>query len=248
MTDKVTVITGAAGSIGGALAEAFALAGSHVAIMDFKYNPTIDKTLHEKYGVKVKSYTVDVTNYGLVKETVRQIEEDFGTIDTFIANAGVVWTTGLILNDASTLDEWRRVFDVNVHGVFNCAKSVGEVFKRKGKGSLIMTASMSGHIVNVPNYQTGYNASKAAVVHMGKSLAVEFAGFARVNTVSPGYTDTGLSDFVPTEQRAKWWGLTPLGREAQPEELVGAYMYLASDLASFTTGTDIQVDGGYCAV
>ena len=111
-----------------------------------------------------------------------------------------------------------------------------------------MTASMSGHIVNVPNYQTGYNASKAAVVHMGKSLAVEFAGFARVNTVSPGYTDTGLSDFVPTEQRAKWWGLTPLGREAQPEELVGAYLYLASDLASFTTGTDIQVDGGYCAV
>ncbi|KAJ8144731.1 hypothetical protein OXX80_002739 [Metschnikowia pulcherrima] len=248
MTDKVTVITGAAGSIGGALAEAFASAGSHVAIMDFKHNPTIDKTLHEKYGVKVKSYTVDVTNYGSVKETVRQIEEDFGTIDTFIANAGVVWTTGSILNDASTLDEWRRVFDVNVHGVFNCAKSVGEVFKRKGKGSLIMTASMSGHIVNVPNYQTGYNASKAAVVHMGKSLAVEFAGFARVNTVSPGYTDTGLSDFVPTEQRAKWWGLTPLGREAQPEELVGAYMYLASDLASFTTGTDIQVDGGYCAV
>ncbi|OBA21075.1 NAD(P)-binding protein [Metschnikowia bicuspidata var. bicuspidata NRRL YB-4993] len=248
MAGKVTVITGAAGSIGGALADAFASAGSHVAIMDFRYNPTIDKTLSEKYGVKVQSYTVDVTNAGQVQKTVQDIEADFGTIDTFIANAGVVWTTGSILNEASTYEEWARVFNVNVHGVFNCAKSVGEVFKRKGKGSLIMTASISGHIVNVPNYQTGYNASKAAVVHMGKSLAVEFAGFARVNTVSPGYTDSGLSDFVPTEQRAKWWGLTPLGREAQPEELVGAYMYLASDLASFTTGTDIQVDGGYCAV
>ena len=103
MKDKVTVITGAAGSIGGALADAFALAGSHVAIMDFKHNPTIDQTLREKYGVKVQSYTVDVTNFGLVKETVRQIEQDFGTIDTFIANAGVVWTTGSILNDASIL-------------------------------------------------------------------------------------------------------------------------------------------------
>ncbi|KAF5210168.1 hypothetical protein E0198_003034 [Clavispora lusitaniae] len=111
-----------------------------------------------------------------------------------------------------------------------------------------MTASMSGHIVNVPNYQTCYNASKAAVLHMSKSLAVEFAGFARVNTVSPGYTDTPLSDFVPTSQRAKWWGLTPMGREALPTELAGAYLYLASDLSTFTTGTDIRVDGGYCSV
>lgn len=248
MKGKVTVITGAAGSIGGALAEAFAQAGSDVAIMDFKYNPSIDERLSSAYNVKVKSYPVNVTDAEQVELVITDIEKEFGKIDTFIANAGVVWTTGSILNDDSTIDEWRRVFDVNVHGVFNCAKSVGKIFKKNGSGSLIMTASMSGHIANVPNYQTGYNASKAAVLHMAKSLAVEFAGFARVNSVSPGYTDTGLSDFVPTEQRATWWGLTPWGREAQPEELVGAYMYLASDLASFTTGTDIRVDGGYCCV
>lgn len=248
MTDKVTVITGAAGAIGGAIAEGFAQAGSHVAIMDFKYNPEIDTRLSQTYGVKVKSYSVDVTNYDQVKEVVLQIMEDFGTIDTFIANAGIAWTTGSILNTESTVDSWKKVFDVNVHGVFNCSKVVGDIFRTKGKGSLIMTASMSGHIVNVPNYQTCYNASKAAVIHMAKSLAVEFAGFARVNTVSPGYTDTPLSDFVPRKQRAKWWGLTPEGREALPMELVGAYLYLASDLASFTTGADIRVDGGYTAV
>lgn len=248
LNGKVTVITGAAGAIGGAIAEGFAQAGSHVAIMDYKHDPSLDTRLRDTYGIKAKSYQVDVTNYEAVDEVVKQIVEDFGTIDTFIANAGVAWQTGSILNDESTLDLWKRVFDVNVHDVFNCAKTVGRVFKEKGNGSFIMTASMSGHIVNVPNYQTGYNASKAAVVHMGKSLAVEFAGFARVNTVSPGYTDTPMSSFVPTKQRAKWWGLTPEGREALPEELVGAYLYLASDLSTFTTGADIRVDGGYTSV
>ncbi|SGZ51846.1 CIC11C00000001386 [Sungouiella intermedia] len=248
MHGKVTVITGAAGAIGGALAEGFAQAGSHVAIMDYKYDPEIDERLSLTYGVKVQSYRADITNYEMVQDVIQLILSEFGQIDTFIANAGVVWTTGSILNEDSTVDNWKRVFDVNVHGTFNCAKVVGNYFKQRGSGSLIMTASMSGHIVNVPNYQTCYNASKAAVVHMGKSLAVEFAGFARVNTVSPGYTDTPLSSFVPTEQRAKWWGLTPMGREGLPQELVGAYLYLASDLATFTTGTDIRVDGGYTSV
>lgn len=248
MKGKVTVITGAGGAIGGAVAEGFAQAGSDIAIMDFKFDPAFDKHLQSKYGVRAKSYFTDVTDYNQVEKVIKEIESDFGTIDTFIANAGVAWTTGTILNPESTPELWRRLFDVNVHGVFNCSKVVGEIFQKKGSGSLIMTASMSGHIVNVPNYQTCYNASKAAVIHMAKSLAVEFAGFARVNTVSPGYTDTPLSSFVPTEQRAKWWGLTPMGREALPEELVGAYLYLASDLSSFTTGTDIRVDGGYCSV
>lgn len=248
MKGKVTVITGAGGAIGGAVAEGFAQAGSDIAIMDFKFDPSFDKHLQAAYGVRAKSYQVDVTDFEQVQTVIKTIEEDFGTIDTFIANAGVAWTTGSILNPESTVELWRRLFDVNVHGVFNCSKVVGEIFQKNGKGSLIMTASMSGHIVNVPNYQTCYNASKAAVIHMAKSLAVEFAGFARVNTVSPGYTDTPLSSFVPTEQRAKWWGLTPMGREALPEELVGAYLYLASDLSSFTTGSDIRVDGGYCSV
>lgn len=248
LKNKVSVITGATGAIGGAVAEAYAQAGSDVVIMDYIHDTTLPEKLAKHYGVRSKCFQVDVSKYEQVKEVIEQIVEEFGTIDVFVANAGVIWPFGSILNEAATPEVWRRVFDVNVHGVFYCAKCVGEIFKKNNKGSFIITASMSAHICNVPNYQTCYNASKAAVMHMGKSLAVEFAGFARVNTVSPGYTNTPISDPIPKEQRAKWWSLIPLGREALPDELAGAYLYLASDVSSYTTGTDIRVDGGYCAV
>lgn len=248
MKNKVTVITGGAGSIGMAIAEGFAQAGGDIAIVDYKYEPLISKKLEQEYNVRAKSYQLDVSVPEEVEAVVKQIETDFGTIDVFIANAGIAWTKGSILKPENSVKDWTRIYDVDVHGVYYCARYVGEVFKRNGRGSLILTASMSAHIVNVPNYQTAYNSAKAAVLHMGKSLAVEFAGFARVNTVSPGYTNTPLSDPIPTAQRAKWWGLTPMGREAEPEELVGAFLYLACDASSFTTGTDIRVDGGYCSV
>lgn len=247
LTGKVTVITGAAGCIGAAIAEGFAQAGGDVVILDIK-ETNLAKELASKYNVRTKSYGLNLCDEDQVKRVISDIVETFGTIDVFVANAGVAWNRGTILNEDATISEWKRIFDVNVNAVFYCAKYVGEVFKSRGKGSLVMTSSMSAHIVNVPNYQTCYNASKAAVLHMGKSLAVEFADFARVNTVSPGYTNTPLSDPVPTSERAKWWGLTPKGREAEPEELVGAFLYLASDASSFTTGTDIRVDGGYCSV
>lgn len=248
LKNKVSVITGGAGDIGRAIAEGFAQAGSNVVILDYKFVPAISENLSKIYGIKSKSYQLDISKSEEVKNIVKKVEEDFGTIDVFVANAGIAWNKGSILNEDSTPEEWSRIYEVDVHGVFYCAKYVGDIFKKKGKGSFIITASMSAHIVNVPNYQTCYNSAKAAVLHMGKSLAVEFAGFARVNSVSPGYTNTSLSDPVPTSERAKWWGLTPLGREAVPEELVGAYVYLASDASSFTTGTDIRVDGGYCSV
>ena len=106
---------------------------------------------------------------------------------------------------------------------------------------------MSGHIVNVPQMQAPYNAAKAGVLHLGKSLAIEWAPFARVNTISPGYIATEISDFVPAEVKAKWWQLIPLGREALAQELVGAYLYFASDASTYTTGSDLLVDGGYSA-
>lgn len=208
MKNKVSVITGAAGDIGGAIAEGFAQAGSDVVILDYKFNPSINERLINTYGIKSRCYQVDISKCEEVKVTIKQVEEDFGTIDVFIANAGIAWNHGSILNQDSTPEEWARIYEVDVHGVFYCAKYAGEIFKKNGKGSFIITASMSAHIVNVPNYQTAYNSAKAAVLHMGKSLAVEFSGFARVNTVSPGYTNTSLSDPVPIHERAKWWGLT----------------------------------------
>ncbi|EGW33975.1 uncharacterized protein SPAPADRAFT_148284 [Spathaspora passalidarum NRRL Y-27907] len=248
LTDKVTVITGGSGAIGSAIAEGYAQSGAHVVILDYAGDNGLCQHLSSTYNVKSKFYKVDITSAEQVESVVNQIVEDFGTIDVFVANAGIAWYTGSILNEDSTVDKWTRLFDVNVHGVFYCAKYVGNVFKRNGKGSFIITASMSAHINNVPNYQTCYNSSKAAVLHMARGLAVEFSGFARVNSVSPGYTNTKLSEPIPKEQRAKWWALTPKGREAETDELVGAYIYLASDASSFTTGADIKVDGGYCAV
>lgn len=247
LVGKVSVITGGAGTIGASIAKGYAQAGSDVVILD--YNPTdLCEQLVAEYGIRSKFFKIDLTNPHQVKWAIETIEQEFGTIDVFVANAGIAWNFGSILNDDSTPENWKRVFDVNVHGTFYCAKYCGNIFKKRGKGSFIMTASMSAHIVNVPNYQSCYNASKAAVLHLSKSLAVEFAGFARVNTVSPGYTNTPLSDPVPTSERAKWWGLTPKGREAEPDELVGAYIYLASDASNFTTGSDIRVDGGYCSI
>lgn len=253
---KLTVITGGAGAIGGALCEGFASCGSDVVILDYKYSPELSSVLESRYGVRSKSYQVDITSSEDVKLVVAKILEDFPDrdINTFVANAGIAWTNGSILNENATPDVWKRVMDVNVQGTYHCAKYVAEVFKQQGHGNLILTASMSSYISNVPNYQTCYNASKAAVRHMAKGFAVEFAhltnpaGKIRCNSVSPGYTDTALSAFVPVEQRAQWWGLTPMGREALPQELVGAYLYLASDAASFTNGCDIQVDGGYTCV
>lgn len=246
---KVCVITGSARGLGKHIAEAYAQVGADVAIWDYNVHPEVADELIAKYGIRSKAYGSDVSKSSHVKDTVDQIEKDFGTVDVFVANAGVAWESGSILNEENDDDaNWHRVVNVDYNGVYYCAKNVGRIFKKKGKGSFIITASMSGHIVNVPNFQAAYNSAKAACVHLGKSLAVEFADFARVNTVSPGYLDTGLSDFLPVEVRAKWWSLIPLGREGLPQELVGAYLYLASDASTYTTGSDIRVDGGYCSV
>ncbi|GAV56406.1 hypothetical protein ZYGR_0BB01840 [Zygosaccharomyces rouxii] len=254
--NKLVVVTGASGAIGGAICDGFASSGADLCLLDYKYDPKLASELEATYGITARAYQVDITSADDVKTCINTITSDFPgrDIDTFIANAGVAWTNGSILNDDATPDAWKKVMDVNVQGTYHCCKYVAEVFRAQRHGSLILTASMSSHISNVPNYQTCYNASKAAVRHMAKGFAVEFAhltepaGRIRCNSVSPGYTDTILSAFVPEEQRAQWWGLTPLGREALPQELVGAYLYLASDAASFTNGTDIVVDGGYTCV
>ncbi|KAJ4178147.1 Sorbose reductase sou1 [Fusarium falciforme] len=106
---------------------------------------------------------------------------------------------------------------------------------------------MSGSIVNIPQLQASYNAAKAGVIHMCKSLAVEWAQFARANSVSPGYIITDISTFVPGEMKEIWKDNIPLGREGEPHELQGAYLYLASDASTYTTGANLMVDGGYTA-
>lgn len=244
---KVASVTGSSGGIGWAVAEAYAQAGADVAIW-YNSKPAEEKAayLAETYGVKAKAYKCNVSDYADVERVILEIEQEFGGLDIFVANAGVPWTAGRCI-DVEGVDEWHKIVNLDFSGVYYCAKPVGQIFKKKGKGSFIITASMSGHIVNVPQFQTPYNAAKAACIHLARSLAVEWAPFARVNSISPGYIVTEISDFAPQDMKTQWHQKIPLGREGQTQELVGAYLYLASDASTYTTGTDLLVDGGYCA-
>ncbi|EWC47498.1 hypothetical protein DRE_00466 [Drechslerella stenobrocha 248] len=259
---RFAIITGAGQGIGLDVAHAFAEQGANVAIW-YNTNAAAVKRAEEisaKYAVVCKAYKVGVTEAEEVQKAVDAQVEEFGRLDIFVANAGVAWMSGPILGsepgnpDARPdLSNYERVMKANVDGVFYGARAAGVHFARQHtqdptfRGSFIATASMSGHIVNLPQLQSVYNMSKAAVIHLCKSLAVEWAGFARVNTVSPGYIVTEIGNFVPLHQKQQWHEKTPMKREGYTYELKGAYLLLASDAGSYMTGTDIIVDGGYCA-
>lgn len=122
---------------------------------------------------------------------------------------------------------------------------MGAHFKERGTGSFVITASMSGMIANYPQEQTSYNVAKAGCIHMAKSLANEWRDFARCNAVSPGYIDTGLSDFVDAKTQKLWMDMIPMNRNGEAKELKGAYVYLVSDASTYTTGANLVIDGGY---
>lgn len=242
---KVATITGSSQGIGLAVAEAYAQAGADVAIW-YRSTPAeaIADKLAKKYGVKVKAYKAAVENYEEVESTILQIEKEFGTIDIFVANAGVGWNSCPVTE--SSLDDYHNVVRVNLDSVYFAAKVVGKIFEKNGRGSFIITASQAGHIVTVPIAQTAYNATKAALIQIARSLAIEWVSFARVNVISPGYIETEIAKHVPFDVKSKWWPVIPMGREGLPQELVGAYLYFASNASTFTTGSDLIVDGGYC--
>lgn len=249
---RTAIISGAGAGIGLAVADCFAEAGANVAIWYNSNKEAITRAaeISQKYGVKCKAYPVNVQSADAVAKAVDEIVEEFGgRLDVFVANAGVPWTKGPLvdLELQPAVEEYNKVVRSDLDGVFYCAHAAGRWFKKQGSGSFIATASMSGHIVNLPQLQAAYNAAKAGVVHLCRSLSVEWAGFARVNTVSPGYILTDISTFVPQDIQKKWEGLTPMGRQGLANELKGAYLYLASDASSYTTGSDLRVDGGYTA-
>lgn len=241
---KVASVTGSSAGIGLAVAEAYAEVGANVAIW---YNSTpaddIAERLSKTYNITAKAYKCAVDNFEEVEQTINQIVKDFGTIDIFVANAGVGWKSCPVTE--ASLENYHKVMKINLDGVYYAAKCVGPIFEKNGKGSFIITASQAGHIVTVPIAQAAYNASKAAIIQLGKSLSIEWIRFARVNTISPGYILTEIAKHVPFDVKSKWWPLIPMGREGTPKELVGAYLYFASDASTFTTGADLIIDGGY---
>ncbi|KIW20670.1 hypothetical protein PV08_01247 [Exophiala spinifera] len=246
---KVVIVTGASGptGIGTEAARGCAEMGADVAIT-YASRPQGGeknaKELADNFGVKAKAYKCNVGDYADVEKLVKDVVADFGKVDVFIANAGRTADAGVL--DAP-VSQWNEVIQTDLTGVYNCARAVGLHFRDRKTGSFIITASMSGHIANFPQEQTSYNVAKAGCIHLARSLANEWRDFARVNSISPGYIDTGLSDFVPQDVQQLWHSMIPMGRDGKATELKGAYVYLASDASSYTTGSDILIDGGYCA-
>ena len=234
---KVVVVTGASGPKGMGIEAARGCAemGANVAVT---YSSRAEggiknaEELSSKYGIKAKAYKCAIQDYSSVESLVAEVLKDFGKIDAFVANAGKTADSGIL--DGS-VQAWEEVIQTDLTGTFNCAKAVGHHFKERGTGSLVITASMSGHIANFPQEQTSYNVAKAGTIHMARSLANEWRGFARVNSISPGYIDTGLSDFVPKETQDLWKSMIPMGRDGEAKELKGAYVYFCSDASAYTT-------------
>lgn len=245
---KVVVVTGASGprGIGIEAARGAAEMGADVAITYSSRREGGEKNaqeLRDVYGVRANAYKCNVSSWDEVSTFVRQVITDFGKIDAFVANAGRTADAGVL---DSSVEDWNAVVLADLNGTYHCAKAVGEHFRQRRTGSFVITASMSGHIVNYPQEQTSYNVAKAGTIHMARSLANEWRDFARVNSVSPGYIDTGLSDFIDSKTQDLWTSMIPMGRSGQAKELKGAYVYLCSDASSYMTGSDLLLDGGYC--
>lgn len=243
---KVAVVTGGGRGIGQVIAVAFAKAGAKVVILA---RSGADETLRQisEAGAEGCFLATDVTNEAQVDKAMQEIRARFGSVDIVFNNAGICMHQSTF---EATPEDFREVVDVNLTGEFIVARAAAKVMKEQGiHGSIINMASMSGSIVNIPQWQCSYNASKAGVIHLTKSLAAEWCEYGiRVNSLSPGYIATPMSVDTPQELKDAWMPLIPMHRMGKPEELIPAVLYLACDAAGYTTGSNIIVDGAYSCV
>jgi sorbose reductase len=241
---KRALVTGASSGIGKRVAIAYAEAGAEVALAA-RHAEALAVVADEiaAAGGRAVPIRCDVTQPEQVSGMLDQVTGELGGIDIAVCNAGIITVTPML---EMPPEEFQSIQDTNVTGVFLTAQAAAKAMVRQGQGGVIInTASMSGHIINIPQQVGHYCASKAAVIHLTKAMAVELAPHKiRVNSVSPGYILTELVEPY-SEYHALWEPKIPLGRMGQPEELTGLYLYLASEAASYMTGSDIVIDGGY---
>lgn len=246
---KTVIITGAERGIGLAIATGFAKCGANIVIagiMDEEFS-NAEKIIKSE-NVDCLCIHTDVSDENSVKSMVSTVEKKYGRIDILVNNAGI---NKLAPAEEMPLDVWQKIINVNFTGTFLVSREVGSVMLRQGGGNIVNIASMSGLVVNpLPQQQCAYNSSKAGVIMLTKCMANEWAQRGiRVNAVCPGFTRTPLTKKrleTPDDPAVKKWiGGTPMDRVANPEEMVGIVLYYASDMASFTTGTCIPIDGGY---
>ncbi len=240
---KVALVTGASRGIGQHVAVGLAKAGADVALIA-RSDSQETVSLIEEAGGRAFFIAADVTSEAEVDAAMAAVLERFGALDIVFNNAGICIHKSTL---EASIEEFRKVIDVNLTGEYIVARAAGRIMIERGTaGSIINMASMCAGVVVVPQWQCSYNASKAAVVHMTRSLALEWAPHGvRVNSISPGYIATPMATEVPKELIDAWLPLIPMHRMASAEELMTAVLYLASSASSYTSGSDVVVDGVY---
>ncbi len=239
--DKVVIVTGGASGIGEASVRAFAREGAKVVIADFADH---GQALADELGAdKALFIKIDVTDSEAVQAMITQTVAQFGRLDVMFANAGIA-ADGPI--DELEESAWQRTIDINLGGVYLCDKYAIQQFLKQGGGVIVNCGSIHSHVGK--RGVTAYAAAKGGVKLLTQTLGIEYgAKGIRVNAVCPGYIDTPLLSHIPDDAKEKLVALHPMGRLGRAEEVANAVLFLASDEASFVTGSSLMVDGGYTA-
>lgn len=241
LQDHIVIVTGGGRGIGLEIARAMRAAGAKLVIAE------ADEAAGTEAARVLEGDFIhtDVTISSSVARMVGAVVAKHGRIDCIVNNAGICRNTP---SEDVTDEEWRLVLSVDLDGVFYCCREAGKQMLKQGHGAIINIGSMSGVISNHPQPQAPYNAAKAGVIHLTKSLAGEWAGRGlRVNCISPGYIGTPMTKlgFENPVWREAWLSNTPMGRMGEPSEIASVAVFLASSASSFMTGSNVIVDGGY---
>ena len=241
LQNKVSLITGAAQGIGLATARRFAQEGAIVIVCDIKPEAVEDATRQcQALGAQTAGFVLDVTDRARVDEVVKQVLDRFGRIDVLVNNAGITQDARL---QKMTIEQFDRVIDVNLRGVFHCSQAVADAMVRQGSGVILNASSVVGVYGNFG--QTNYAASKFGVIGFTKTWSRELGPKGiRVNAVAPGFVATPILGTIPEKVIAELEHRVPLGRLGQPEEIASVYAFLASDDASYVNGAVLEVSGG----